>query len=524
MAVATLHPSSDGSRFEVHSQVHSSVPKMIVKSSHRAEIARWIQTIKLNIDYHRQHEQLDSTASVNRSSPKRTTSFSSTLAAPGVARNLTTSSLELPPTDSFVNPALQRTTTSLSMLSVAKSPSIRSASPARSNNGDDAISILEAADRDSLLGGDEQPQSSAGVLHVVEFDLAILNIKAQIDLAQQLTDSLASEGSVAQTDTTDNSSASTHPNQRDVTDALKQSLATLSKLVSQQSIMTQNRERYYVGRIQREVEARKLWEENMLTVAKQQAEVDEQLNQAARVNEKKRKALRQARGVLDGLRRGSTLPTSPLLETPPITGSTTDLDAAVKTPTSGIVSPTPGQSISNIQEIEQAHQAVAAADSDSDDEADEFFDAIEQNTIANLSMHESIANPDKERAGTPLSSAGQEKRLAAPVPGSTKITDLLARSSLQPYLHVRHKLPIDDDKRPSVSCQSGLNYHLMTHTDQAVWSILKSSVGKDLTKISFPVSFNECTSMLQRMGQLRRAWAPVTKLTRQPRTWSTMLV
>lgn len=36
-----------------------------------------------------------------------------------------------------------------------------------------------------------------------------------------------------------------------------------------------------------------------------------------------------------------------------------------------------------------------------------------------------------------------------------------------------------------------------------MWSILKSSVGKDLTKISFPVSFNECTSMLQRMGKLR---------------------
>lgn len=33
-----------------------------------------------------------------------------------------------------------------------------------------------------------------------------------------------------------------------------------------------------------------------------------------------------------------------------------------------------------------------------------------------------------------------------------------------------------------------------------MWGILKSSVGKDLTKISFPVSFNECTSMLQRMS------------------------
>ena len=34
-----------------------------------------------------------------------------------------------------------------------------------------------------------------------------------------------------------------------------------------------------------------------------------------------------------------------------------------------------------------------------------------------------------------------------------------------------------------------------------MWSILKSSIGKDLTKITFPVSFNECTSMLQRMAE-----------------------
>jgi len=47
-----------------------------------------------------------------------------------------------------------------------------------------------------------------------------------------------------------------------------------------------------------------------------------------------------------------------------------------------------------------------------------------------------------------------EKQLTAPKPGSKKITDLLARQSLQPYLHVRSKLPIDDDKRPSVSCES----------------------------------------------------------------------
>jgi hypothetical protein len=215
--------------------------------------------------------------------------------------------------------------------------------------------------------------------------------------------------------------------------------------------MSQDRERYFVGRIQREVEARKLWEENMLTVAQQQADMDEQLHQAAKVNEKKRKALRQAKGVLAGLSAGS-LPNSPALEQPK--NLAFDLDSALKSPPSGTFSPAAGTSISNIAEIQQAHDAVAAADSDSEEEDDEFFDAIEQNTIVNLSMHESIANPDKERAGTPRTGNLIEKQLTAPRPDSKKITDLLARQSLQPYLHVRNKLPIDDDKRPSVSCES----------------------------------------------------------------------
>lgn len=53
------------------------------------------------------------------------------------------------------------------------------------------------------------------------------------------------------------------------------------------------------------------------------------------------------------------------------------------------------------------------------------------------------------------------------------------------YETKRTTLPITADDRPSVS----------------LWGILKNSIGKDLTKISFPVSFNEPVSMLQRMAE-----------------------
>lgn len=50
---------------------------------------------------------------------------------------------------------------------------------------------------------------------------------------------------------------------------------------------------------------------------------------------------------------------------------------------------------------------------------------------------------------------------------------------------VRTKLDIDIDDRPRVG----------------LWGILKSMIGKDMTKMTLPVSFNECTSLLQRLAE-----------------------
>lgn len=49
----------------------------------------------------------------------------------------------------------------------------------------------------------------------------------------------------------------------------------------------------------------------------------------------------------------------------------------------------------------------------------------------------------------------------------------------------RTKLAMDEDNRPKVG----------------LWGILKSMIGKDMTKMTLPVSFNECTSLLQRLAE-----------------------
>ncbi|KAJ7674024.1 Oxysterol-binding protein-domain-containing protein [Mycena polygramma] len=97
------------------------------------------------------------------------------------------------------------------------------------------------------------------------------------------------------------------------------------------------------------------------------------------------------------------------------------------------------------------------------DEEDEFFDAIEANTIPNLVVHEALKSPTHSELALP------QTVNVEPYAG---------------YQHLREQLVLSD-ARPSTS----------------LWSVLKHSIGKDLTKISFPVFFNEPTSMLQRMAE-----------------------
>ncbi|KAJ3862969.1 hypothetical protein EV359DRAFT_44051, partial [Lentinula novae-zelandiae] len=98
-----------------------------------------------------------------------------------------------------------------------------------------------------------------------------------------------------------------------------------------------------------------------------------------------------------------------------------------------------------------------------DDDKDEFFDAIEANTIPNLVV--------------PAQSIRCIYLLCH------FYSCLISFPSYSPYAYLRASLPIRA-KRPATS----------------PWFALENSIGKDLTKISFPVYFNEPTNMLLRMA------------------------
>jgi hypothetical protein len=99
----------------------------------------------------------------------------------------------------------------------------------------------------------------------------------------------------------------------------------------------------------------------------------------------------------------------------------------------------------------------------SDDSEDEFFDAIDSNNLPNL-----IIPP-------PLSS---------PLQSPAHLPPYISTLPYSSYAFIREKLDTADTRPPT-----------------SLWSVLKHSIGKDLTRISFPVFFNEPTSMLQRMAE-----------------------
>lgn len=176
------------------------------------------------------------------------------------------------------------------------------------------------------------------------------------------------------------------------------------------------------------------------------------------------------------------------------------------------------------------------SDEDIDSEVDEFFDAEdldnEETSIASVdaptSGNQTALSPDKENAvsipstqddsnetleksqeepsvtkstvpeivispegstvdkGVTEESVETELPLAVTAEQKTKAKVLLEEGSFLGYEDkLRQRLKLGKDDRPSVS----------------LWSVLKSMVGKDMTRMTLPVSFNEPTSLLQRVAE-----------------------
>ncbi|CAO1617318.1 unnamed protein product [Sympodiomycopsis kandeliae] len=498
--------SNDKHRFEIISEGAKGSSKLYLRGSHPVERARWVQVLQQTqafFNLERVNSRSDSvagqpgTSSQNASAGASMTNISlapSRVATPALNKTTSTNNalLSAQPGQAGAVPMptpLVSSQSAAQTSGILRTPSLISRRSSPSDDRDDSEGFT---DNEALFDVNGKPR----IPHSDTFPLLAGALKLKFELALQLAHSLpvSNTGTTAASSSSESvprqSFASTRQGElgrpapplssssnrqskdlshldpsatslQGIKSALEDALSQTDALFGQFGKLVDERESYLLRRYEQEIAAKRLWEDNMKTLAQQHAEMEAQLREAASENARRRKALREVR------------------------------DNASSSPASGVVSPQAQRGAVSLTDtiadrregVEPMKlsktvlaQPVAMRPSISEDvsgrtsvdDEDEFFDAIETGNLPGMKVE------------TPMAQASQEKDWPADFDSK-----LVNDASIEPYRELRKKLPIGKDDRPSVS----------------LWAILKNNIGKDLTKISFPVSFNEPTSMLQRMAE-----------------------
>ncbi|KAF5380142.1 hypothetical protein D9615_006306 [Tricholomella constricta] len=311
-------------------------------------------------------------------------------------------------------------------------------------------------------GESSEAESGGGMLappHESEFELHGNSVAAQMELTAQL---------LADLDLPDQS-------------ALQESFGVVQGLLNEHVEMSRQREAWWRRQLERERKRLKFWEESLATVVRE----GETLEKELRVRSRKRGSrffdsaegtLRQRPSHLGIPGVGKTVQEEPRVsakeyfpEAPTAVEQPPPRETPKRTQTQETITPSPSRTPTlttpTLPAVPLSKFAAETYDDEAidTDEEDEFFDAIESGTLPNLVIPDSLAFPGGAAHALP------------------RTLDLAPYAG---YANLRQSLDLNEE-RPSTS----------------LWSVLKHSIGKDLTKISFPVFFNEPTSMLQRMAE-----------------------
>jgi len=232
--------------------------------------------------------------------------------------------------------------------------------------------------------------------------------------------------------------------------------------------MALERETFLREEVERLERTRLLWEEQVTVLARQHNELESHLHELVSENSQMRQGMRQ------------TSQSQTVSEEP----ASTHAESGSKA--SNAVSAAAGAALGAASSVFSRAPEKQNTNASSLDDDEEFFDSVESDHASNREAHPSGEKSQAPTSGTDVPQEHQDKEKKqdseqkpehAPevTPGAKR---LYALPEYEPYNHLRDRLPVRNDERPSIS----------------LWSILKNNIGKDLTKISFPVAFNEPTS------------------------------
>lgn len=268
-------------------------------------------------------------------------------------------------------------------------------------------------------------------------------------------------------------------------------LANIQDLIEQFDTYTLIREEKLVKKIERQDEVNKLWESSIRQLESEMQKHEEALSLYEGKKYKLRKLL-ESKGI----------------SSPQVSNELAAGVIGFKNPLSS------SSGTSNAREADSKEESALLEEifQDSDDEffdADDFDDVndgsdedVEDFTLDSANVPVITTEEPAEAEGKPQeedelakTNDFQDKKKESPASSES-----LAKTSAQLRIlkkiedegsflgyenPPRKRLSMEEDDRPKVG----------------LWGILKSMIGKDMTRMTLPVSFNECTSLLQRLAE-----------------------
>lgn len=476
MRIARLHMDpQDKTRFEIHGK--SSV-KYHLKANHVVEAKRWFWSLNNAIQYtkdeakeneKRKTRDAETLRQAKVDASDRYPHSSSDEISIGAARTRVapsvTSTLEVPQRGTPRGPE--------SILGEDAGSAYDSYEP--SVTGDDMVKTTTnpttaTADMDDEAYADDASSHEMQPASKDVFNITAQSAKLQLDLLARVSGALQAERS---------KNPSLPISDPDVVQALstyENAVNSLNGLILDLSKISRDRDAYWQYRLDREADVRKMWEESMARLAQEHENMQKCIDESEEKRKRTKRALKEAL-------EGQSVPGS----RPEIGGPSQDhvqfaealekvpLDREHRASTFGrrkSVSVRDGARRKSV-----IAQFTDLSDSESGDD-DEFFDAVEAGEV--------------EVVAAPIMSPPQTATEAAPASNAFDAEDERIRKqrevepSYAGYENgVRKRLKMDADNRPKIS----------------LWGILKSMIGKDMTKMTLPVSFNEPTSLLQRVAE-----------------------
>ncbi|KAK5116469.1 hypothetical protein LTR62_008018 [Meristemomyces frigidus] len=255
-----------------------------------------------------------------------------------------------------------------------------------------------------------------------------------------------------------------HPTIRQAAASYDVAVGNLKGLLGDLLRISRDHESYWQYRVEREQNIRRLWEDSMARVAAEQDVLESRIGESEEKRKRTKRALKDALASSDGRASNPLSPdvdpthiNMPILELPE-----DNFRARSRRPT-----------------LAQLTNNEVSDDEGEDEE--EFFDAVDAGEV------EVVDTMPPSSPSPPLS---EEKNMSLGAVLDNKVDpeqvnkEIDIAKSYRGYEDgIRKRLKLDADNRPRVG----------------LWSILKSMIGKDMTKMTLPVSFNEPTSLLYRV-------------------------